>query len=134
VRPIVGLAGVTAIEASVFPLPLRATVCGLPEALSVMVNVPLRVPFAVGVKRMVTTQFAAAASVAPQVLVWAKSPVIEILLIVRVAVPEFVTVTVCALLVVPTTSVPKLTVVTDRFTAGAATAVVVKEASAPNVS
>ena len=55
----------------VAPVPLRLTVCGLPAALSVIERVPERVPVAVGVKVTLMVQLAAAATEAPQVLVWA---------------------------------------------------------------
>jgi len=51
------------------PVPDRATVWGEFGALSLNVSVPLRAPFAVGVKVTLTAQFAPAANVAPQVLV-----------------------------------------------------------------
>src|SRR5437764_9329605 len=85
------------------PLPLRATVCGLPLALSVMLTLALRVPVAVGVKVTLMVQEALAARVLGlmgQVLVWAKSallvPLKPILLMVRAALPLLVNVTVCA--------------------------------------
>ena len=76
------------------PVPERATVCGLPGALSLNDNVPLRAPFFVGVKVTLTAQFAPAATVAPQVLfeIW-KSPLAVILEMLRVALPELVRVT-----------------------------------------
>lgn len=48
------------------PVPERATVCGLPTALSLMVKVPVRAPSAVGVKVTMILQFLPAASVLPQ--------------------------------------------------------------------
>jgi hypothetical protein len=51
------------------PPPLKATVCGEPLALSVIVSVPVRLPAAVGVKVTEIAQFAPAATLAPQVLV-----------------------------------------------------------------
>ena len=53
------------------PLPVRFTVCGLLLASSAMVIVPVRVPVVVGVKVTLIVQFAPAAKVAPQVLLWA---------------------------------------------------------------
>ena len=53
------------------PVPVRATVWGLPVALSVTVIVPGWLPVAVGVKVTVMEQLAAAATEVPQVLVWA---------------------------------------------------------------
>jgi hypothetical protein len=51
------------------PAPLRATVWGLPVALSVIVSVPLRAPLAVGVNVTLKVQEALAARLVPQVLV-----------------------------------------------------------------
>ncbi len=82
--------------------PERATVCGLPEASSVTLNVPVRVPSAVGRNVTLIEHLAPAASEPPQVLVSAKSPLAEMLVIVKVALPLFVSVTVWAALVVPT--------------------------------
>jgi len=89
------------------PFPLRGTVCGLPPALSVTVNIPERAPKAVGENVTLILQLAPAASVAglmghaeAPVLVSAKSPEAAIVLIVKAAVPVFVNVTTCAALVV----------------------------------
>src|SRR6266566_2903572 len=88
------------------PVPLRATDCGLPDALSVIVTLALRLPVAVGVKVTLMVQEAPAASVLEllgHVLVWAKSPALvpvrAMLLMVRDPVPLLVSVTVCAALV-----------------------------------
>jgi hypothetical protein len=91
------------------PVPVSVIVCGLPDALSVMVTAPDRDPAAVGVKVTLSAQLAEAASdpdPTGQLFVWEKSPllvpVIEILEMVRGPVPEFVSVTPLAELVVPT--------------------------------
>ena len=106
------------------PLPLKATVCGLPLALSVMVTPALRVPVAVGVKVTLIVQEALAASVLGQLLVWAKSPALvpvsAMLLMVRSALPLLVNVTAWAVLVVLTCWLPKLRLVGLKLTAGAA--------------
>ena len=81
-------------------MPVRLTVCGLPVALSVMVIVPGWLPVAVGVKVTVMVQLALAASEAPQVLVCAYCVLAAMLVKVREAVPELVSVSVCAALVV----------------------------------
>ena len=52
-----------------WPTPVKATVCGLPGALSVNDKRPVRVPFLVGVKVTLTAQFAPAGTVDPHVLV-----------------------------------------------------------------
>lgn len=56
------------------PVPDRLALCEPPPALSVTVSVPLRVPVAAGVNMTLAWQFAPAASVAPQLFVWLKSP------------------------------------------------------------
>lgn len=111
------------------PVPVNATVCGLPLALSVMVSVPMRVPVAVGVNVTLITQVfdpAVAGKVAglighapAPVLVSAKSPEAAIELIVRAAVPVFVSVTVIAALVVPCTWLPNVKLVGASPTPGA---------------
>lgn len=50
------------------PVPESATECGLPEASSVMVRVPDRLPVAVGAKEMLKVQLATGTTVLPQVL------------------------------------------------------------------
>ena len=84
------------------PVPVRATVCGLPVALSEMVSEPERAPAAVGVKVTVSVQEAFAATLVPQLLVCEKSPEAVALLIVRAEVPVFFSVTVCDALAVVT--------------------------------
>ena len=64
-------------------------------------------------------QLAPAATGAPHVFVALKSPVLEMLVTDRGAVPEFVTVTACAALTVPTGWLPKAMLVRERVTAGA---------------
>lgn len=88
------------------PVLVRGRVCGLPGALSVNVTEPLTVPAVVGANDMLKVQLAPAASVGLQVLLlrgncaWG---VTVALLMFRVALPVFVSVTVCGGLVVPTT-------------------------------
>jgi len=78
-------------------VPDTPAVCGLFVALSVTVNVPLRVPVAVGVKVTLIVQFAPAATDVPQLLVCAKLPplvpVMAMLVIDSAALPEFERVT-----------------------------------------
>src|SRR5664279_1611354 len=79
------------------PVPERVTVCGDPAALSVMVTDALRLPAALGVNITEMLQFPPAATLAPQVLVCAKSPalvpVTTMLAIDRAAVPVLLSVT-----------------------------------------
>jgi hypothetical protein len=102
---------------------MRSTLCGLSDALSVMVTDAVRVPGLVGVKVTLIVQLAPAAKLAPQVLAWMKSPplapVMEMPVIVRVAVPLLVKVSVWAPLLLPTATPLKLMLVPDRVTAGA---------------
>jgi hypothetical protein len=60
----------------------------------VRVSAPLRDPLALGVKVTLRVQLAPAAKLEPQVLVWAKSPLTVMLVIVRVALPVFFSATV----------------------------------------
>jgi len=82
------------------PVPVRATVCGLPVALFVTVIVPGWLPMAVGVKVTVIVQLAPAATELPQVLVWAYCALAAMLVTLNALVPPLVSVTVCATLVV----------------------------------
>jgi hypothetical protein len=104
------------------PLPVKATVCGLPVALSATDKVPPRVPEAVGVKTTFAVQLAPAATDV-QLLVWLKSPpfvpVILIPVIVSAAPPVFEIVTVCAVELLPMGWLAKVRVVGVMLTAGA---------------
>jgi hypothetical protein len=86
-------------------VPVNATVCGLPVALSAMLMAAVREPVAVGLKVTLIVQLASTASDAGQVFVSAKSPefvpVRVIPEIAKAALPPFVKVTVWAALVVP---------------------------------
>jgi hypothetical protein len=87
------------------PVPVRLTLCGLPLALSVTVSDAVRVPDADGVNVTLIVQLAPAATLLPQLLVWAKSPefvpLTPMLEMLKVAFPVLETVTVCGALVVP---------------------------------
>jgi hypothetical protein len=99
---------VTAGAAWFVPVPLRPTVCGLPAALSVTEIVPLSVPVVVGENVTLIVQLLPAFSDEGQLLVWLKFVLAVILEIVNAAVPEFVNVTGCDWLLVPTTWFPKV--------------------------
>ncbi len=90
---------------AVVPVPLRATFCGLPAALSVIRSAAVRVPGAVGLNRTLILQLAPTAREVPQPVfsekLLALVPVMAMLLIVNLAVPVFLSVTVLAALVVP---------------------------------
>jgi len=81
------------------PVPVRVTLCGLPEALSVTLKVPVRVPEAVGVNVTLMLQFPPPANELPQLLVWPKSPLAAIPVMVSAVLPVLERVTVCAALV-----------------------------------
>jgi hypothetical protein len=75
------------------PVPVRLTVWVAGLALSVMVTTPVLVPVAVGLKVTLRVQLALAARLAPQVLVWEKSPLALMLVMLRVALPVLLRVT-----------------------------------------
>jgi hypothetical protein len=75
------------------PVPDKATVWGLPVALSVIVSAPVREPAAVGLNVTLMLQTPLAEMEVPQVLVSRKSPVAAIPENVSVAVPVLETVT-----------------------------------------
>lgn len=101
----VKLLGVTVTVAGPFTVPFKATVCGLPVALSAMLMAAVRVPAAVGVNVTLIVQLASTANDAGQVFVSAKSPefgpVRVIPEIANATLPPLVKVTVWAALVVP---------------------------------
>jgi len=99
------------ITDEVTPVPLNATVCGLPVALSAISNVAVRVPFALGVNSTLIVQLAPPASVPSALHIplafgkgTPKSPAFAPLIVNPVkftaAVPVFVTDTLKAVLVV----------------------------------
>src|SRR5437868_14330879 len=101
--PNVKLLGVTVncggLEA---PVPVSDTFCGLLEAESVRVSVPVRVPPAVGVKVTLTVQLAPAARLLPQLLLCEKSPLVVMELNVTAPAVSLVAVTVWGALRAPT--------------------------------
>jgi hypothetical protein len=108
------------VSSVVTPLPVSGTDCGLAVALSVIVIVPLRAPVVVGVKVTLIVHVAETRKNAGQLFVSAKSPLATILVMFRVAEPLLATVTDCAGLVVPTTTLPNVTLGSDKLTVGAA--------------
>lgn len=109
----VNVAGVTVITTvAAFPVPVRLTVWGELDALSVIEIEPVRVPVAVGVNVTVIVQLAGEGpSVVGQLLVCAKSPVAGAIVSGVEAVPVFFTVTVLPALVVPTVCEAKVSLV-----------------------
>ena len=74
--------------------------------MSVMATAAARLPAAEGVNLIVMAQLAPAATLTPQLLVWAKSlafaPKTAILEMLKAELPELLRVTACAALLVPT--------------------------------
>jgi hypothetical protein len=101
------------------PVPVKLTVWVAGLALSVIVKAPLLEPAAVGVKVTLRVQLALAATLEPQVLVWEKSPLAVMLVMLRVALPVLLSVTLCALLLVPTACAGKVNEARERLTCGA---------------
>jgi hypothetical protein len=71
-------------------MPVRVTPCRLPDALSVRLTLPVRVPIAVGLNVTIMVQCDPATTLLPQVLVTVKSPLAVILVTASAAVPLFV--------------------------------------------
>lgn len=101
------------------PSPASKTVCGLFAALSVMVTVPYRLPSAVGVKVTDIVQAIPGATLDPQVLSWAKSPLTAMDVMLKAELPVLVRVTGWAALVLPTTWPTKVKLVGAKVTTGA---------------
>lgn len=103
-------------------MPLRLINWRLPLALSRMLTSALREPTAAGVNVTLIVQLAPAATLLPQLFVWAKSPgyvpVRLTLVMLKVAVPVLVSVTVCDALVVPKFCGLNVRLVDERLTAG----------------
>jgi hypothetical protein len=108
------------IEAGAMPVPDRLTVCGEFDALSVIVRVPVSAAAEAGVKVTEIWQVALLARLDPQVFVLEKLPLVVADVIVRGAVPEFVRVTVCAVLETPWGTSPKVRVLAEREAPGMA--------------
>ena len=88
------------------PVPVRATVCGLPARLSAILTEAVRLPRVVGENFTAIAQLAFCANELPHVFVSEKSPALVparlMLVMVKLVSPVFVRVTLCAVLVVPT--------------------------------
>ncbi len=101
-----------------WPVPVSGTLCALPSALSEITMAPDLPPPAAGLKITGMVQFTPAAKVAPQVLVWEKSPTALIVERVSVMLPVLVKVTDCAALVKPDNRAGKLSEAGDKLTHG----------------
>jgi len=93
--------GLAATEKSI-PIALKLAVCGLPEALSVILRDPDCVPPAVGRKVMEMMHVAVGASDDGQLLVWRNGPDTLMAESANAVLPVLVSVIVCAALLVPT--------------------------------
>lgn len=95
----------TPVMVDAIPVPDSVTDCGLPVALSATESEAVRVPDAVGVKVTMMLQVLPAAREVPHTFVWEKSPALvpmmEMPVMLSAALPLFVRVTVCPMLVVP---------------------------------
>ena len=87
--------------------------------MSVTVMEPVREPVAVGVKVTLTVHDELAARLVPQVFVCEKSPLAAMLEIVSVALPGLLRVTLCGLLLVPSTCPENVNELGDRLAADA---------------
>jgi hypothetical protein len=92
--------------------------CGLPVASSVIEIVPLTLPETLGVKVTLMVQFAPTARAVPQLFVSEKLALATINEIVKVAVPEFVSVMGRGGLFAPTTCGPKFNAVIESEALG----------------
>ena len=90
-------------DRSYLPVPVRLDVCGLLLALSLTASVPVLVPVVVGVNVTLTVHLLLAAKLVVQVVAEiAKSPLVEIAILLRLTVWLLVRVKFFAALVVPT--------------------------------
>ena len=126
------LVGESDAPACELPVPVRATVCGLPAELSATLKVAERLPVAAGVKTTEMVQFFPAATLEPQVFVWLKSPGLApvklMLVTVSAALPLLVSVTTCAVDGLPTAVVVNVMLVGASETNGAVVPVPVSAA------
>jgi len=99
--------------------PLKLTVWGLSDALSVSVSAPVRFPLAVGVNVTLIVQLPDASTELAQLLVWAKSPLAVIVRLVKVPLPVLVKVIDCGALVVETDGPEKARLLGESLTIGA---------------
>lgn len=107
-------------NAPVTPVPLNPMFCGVGKPSSVTMTFPLLVPVVEASNVTLMVQLPPAASVGPQVLVWAKSPLATMLTIFSVAVPLLVRVIVWGVLVMPVPQLPKFRLVELKSARGEA--------------
>src|SRR5580765_5219084 len=115
------------------PVPVNATVWGVPEALSATATEAFRTPAAVDVKVTAMAHVVLGASGAAHVFVCAKSaglvPAIDTPLMTREAVPLLVTVTFWTPLVIPVGKLPKSMLDRLRVTSGTGPLTVTRKAA-----
>jgi hypothetical protein len=122
----VKLAGDDRDTTGVVPVPLKATVCGDPLALSAMLTFAFNAPDAVGSKVTVIAQLTPAATLAPHVLVCEKEPALTpeiemprpVPLRLTASLPALVRVMACVADAVFTEVLAKVKLAGDRFTTG----------------
>lgn len=109
------------------PVPLRLTTWCPLDALSLIVREPVTEPFTVGLKLTEIAQLFPGGTDPPHVLVWVKPAVVVIPVMLSVALPELLSVTLLLELLVPTACLPKLRLVglTDAIGVGVAVGVAV---------
>src|SRR5437660_7674536 len=100
------------------PIPVRVITGTLPRASLVMATPPVLKPAVVGLKVTLMVQLAPAATLLPQLLAWAKSPLAAMLAMFNTAVPLLVSVDVWDGLVVPMSRLPKIRLVLDKVMTG----------------
>ncbi len=87
--------------------------------MSLIVMAPVLRPFLVGLKVVLIVQFPPTATELPQVLLWLKSPLATMPVVLKGAVPVLLSITGRGTLLVPTGCLPKSRLVGDRLTVGA---------------
>jgi hypothetical protein len=100
------------------PVPFKATLCGLPTALSDMLSAPVRLPDALGWKVTEIMHFAPALTLPAHVFVWEKSPVAVIPEMVNEELPVLLRLSVCAAPLIPDNWAGKVSDAVDRLTKG----------------
>src|SRR5579863_1049 len=116
--PNASVVALSVTESAATPVPLSATVCGEPDALSETIKLALKAEAFAGRKAIITWQLALAPSDPPKSVTSTNdagfAPPIEIDLIETAAVVWLVTMTICASLSAPTWVFGKVTDVGDR--------------------
>lgn len=96
------------------PVPVKATVCGLPGALSVTLTLPEMVPVCVGMNVTLIVHFPPAGTLGPQLLLSENCSVAVMLAIAIVVLPLLPSVTFCVALDVPSSCGPNKSCVGDK--------------------